>query len=218
MKNKLLLLFLCFSYTVFGQFVAGTKMVEGGFNLNVSVTGNDKNADADFKAHNIQIGLWSQVAYIQSETRQWGFGGSLSFLQQSSSFISKNAFNNTITSNLAGFSFAPTIFQTRLKKLAPNFYGGIRYAANMGYTITQSENNYQQSGTSSPNVQSSGRISMGITSQFYYFMTPQWGLSANIGYANMGFGRYFESKTWAFNTDAGFGGLGFGLFKMLNLK
>jgi hypothetical protein len=154
------------------------------------------------------------------------FGGRLSFLDDVDKFTLKNNAGSTANTNHnTQWSYALNIFQTRLKKILPNFYGGFRYSSGLGYSITTSKNNNEQTSiftqpastvTTSSIKQNSIAANVGITSQFYYFITPQWGLSANIGYLDATFSHNFKAKTWSFNTYSSFNGFGLGLFKILH--
>jgi hypothetical protein len=226
MQIKIFLACLFFSHAAFGQFVAGKKMLQGGFNLSIFTNGNDKNAANTFNSGDIRASIGAQISYIQSETQQWGFGGNFSFADATNKSMSINSSGRTLdNSHSMGFSFSPIIFRTQLKKLMPNFYGGFRYYGSIGYSINTNKNANEFISLATPpastassfsNKTNSIGASIGITSQFYYFITPKWGLSANIGYADMGFGRNFESKNWSFNAYSTFNGVGFGVFKILD--
>jgi hypothetical protein len=225
MKNKILLICLLSSHVVFGQFVAGTKMLQGDFNLQASFNGNDKDAANNFKNHYIVANVGAQIAQIESETQHWGFGGNLSFRDDLSQSTNKNNVSiSTITNHTTQWAYTLNIFQTRLKKLLPNFYGGFRYSSGLGYSIATTKNTSEQTSlialpapqaTSLSSKGNSIAANVGITSQFYYFITPKWGLSANIGYANAYFTHDFKAKIWSLNTNSSFNGIGFGLFKIL---
>jgi hypothetical protein len=226
MQIKVLLACLLFSHVAFGQFVAGKKMLQTGFDLGISVSGNDKNTANTFNSHNIRVSIGSGISYIQSETQQWGFGGNFSFTDDVVKTTNKNNSSSTFnTSHSTGFSFSPTIFRTRLKKLMPSLYGGFRYYGSIGYSMGKSNSTEEFTSIASQSASTTSTFStkqnnvhagIGLTSQFYYFITPKWGLSANIGYIDMSFGRNLESKNWAFNTYSGFNNFGFGLFKILD--
>jgi hypothetical protein len=226
MKNTILWFCLLLSNAVFGQFVAGTKMLQGDFNLQASFNGNDKDAANNFNNHYISASIGAQIARIESETQHWGFGGSLFFRDDlSQSRTLNNLVTSSNTNHTTQWSYTLNIFQTRLKKLLPNFYGGFRYSSGLGYSVATLKNTSEQTtlialpaptATSFSTKSSSVTANVGITSQFYYFITPKWGLSANIGYANADFTHDFKAKTWAFNTSSSFNGFGFGLFKILN--
>jgi hypothetical protein len=72
MKNTILLVCLLSFHIVLGQFVAGTKMLQGDFNLNASFNGNDKDSAIHFNRHYINVSIGAQIANIESETQQWG--------------------------------------------------------------------------------------------------------------------------------------------------
>lgn len=226
MQIKILIVCLFFSHVAFGQFVAGKKMLQGGFNLGISVNGNDKTTTNTFNSHDIRASIGSQIAYIESETQQWGFGGNLSFADNANKSTNKNSLGSTLNTNHSiGFAFSPTIFRTHLKKLMPSLYGGFRYYGSIGYSINKSNNATEFTSTVSQSASTTSSFSLkqnsvnadiGLTSQFYYFITPKWGLSANIGYINMSFVSNLESKNWSFNTYSGFNNFGFGLFKILD--
>lgn len=225
MKNTILFLCLLSSHLVFGQFIAGTKMLQGDFNLQASFGGNDKEAANNFNRRYINAGISSQITHIASETQQWGFGSRLSLMDDASKFTAMNNAGTSINSDHSTqWSFALNIFQTRVKKLLPNFYGGFRYSSGLGYAISTSKNTTEQKSASNqpistttfgPLSQNSVTVNAGITAQFYYFMTPKWGLSANMGNINAYFTHNLKAKTWSFDTYSGFGGVGFGLFKIL---
>jgi hypothetical protein len=226
MKNKILLICLLSSQIAVGQFTAGTKMLQGNFNLQISANGNDKNAFNNFKKEYINAGIGTQIARIESETQQWGFGGNLSFSNQvDKSTIQNNTGSSINTNRLTYFTFGLNIFQTKLKKIRPNFYGGFRYNSGLSYSLSSFKNTNELTSTftqpaslstTSSTKQNDASINIGITSQFYYFITPKWGLSANIGYVDVTLGHNFTDKIWSFNTNSGFNGVGFGLFKILH--
>jgi hypothetical protein len=226
MQIKLLIVCLIFSHVAFGQFVAGKKMLQTGFDLGISVNGNDKNAINTFNSHDIRVSIGSGISYIQSETQQWGFSGNFSFTDNVANSTNKNNLSSTFnTSHSTGFSLSPTIFRIHLKKLMPSLYGGFRYYGSIGYSMSKNNNTNEFTSTvsqpasttsTSSTKQNSVNAGIGLTSQFYYFITPKWGLSANIGYIDMSFGRSLESKNWSFNTYSGFNNFAFGLFKILD--
>jgi hypothetical protein len=228
MQIKILIVCLFFSHLAFGQFVAGKKMLQGDFNLGISVNGNDKTTTNTntFNSRDIRVGIGSQIAYIENETRQWGFGGNFSFADNANKSTNKNSLGSTLNTNHSiGFSFSPTIFRTHLKKLMPNLYGGFRYYGSIGYSTNKSSSTNEFTSTVSQPASTASSFSLkqnsvnagiGLTSQFYYFITQKWGLSANIGYLDMSFVRDLKSKNWSFNTYSGFNNFGFGLFKILD--
>jgi hypothetical protein len=226
MKNKILAICLLSSHIVLGQFVAGTKMLQGNFNLQIAANGNDKNDFNHFTRQFIGTGIGTQIARIESETQQWGLGGNLSYSNQTDKSTNKNNNGSSISSNSAtSFSFGVNIFQTKLKKILPNFYGGLRYNSGLGYALASYKGTNEQTGlftqpasppTTSSDKQNSASVNIGITSQFYYFITPKWGLSANIGYIDATLGHNFKNKIWSFNANSGFNGFGLGLFKILH--
>jgi hypothetical protein len=226
MKNTLLWFCLLLSNVVLGQFVAGTKMLQGDFNLQASFSGKDKDSANTFNRHYINAGIGAQIAKIESETQQWGFGTHLLLLDIADKITNtNNAGSFSSTNHTTQLSYTLDVFQTRLKKILPNFYGGFRYSSGLGYSVSFSKNTSEQTSiltqpasttTSGLTNQNSITVNVGITSQFYYFITPKWGLSANIGNLNAYFTHNFKVKTWSFDTYSGFGGVGFGLFKILN--
>jgi hypothetical protein len=225
MKNKILLVCLLASQVAWGQFAAGTKMLQGDFNLQTSFNGNDKDSANSFSARYINASVGAQIANIESETHQWGFGTRLLLLDNLDGFTNKTNTSSSKSSNHnTQFSFTFNVFQTRLKKLLPNFYGGFRYSSGLGYSVTTSKSTAEQqsifaqptsTATNTSNKYNSVTINVGITSQFYYFISPKWGLSANIGYVNAFFTHNFKAKIWAFDTSASFNGFGLGVFKIL---
>jgi hypothetical protein len=225
MKNKILAICLLSSHIVLGQFVAGTKLLQGDFNLQASFNGNDKDSLNSFKARYINASIGAQIANIESETHQWGFGTRLLLLDNLDGFANKTNTSSSKNSNHnTQFSFAFNVFQTRLKRLLPNFYGGFRYSSGLGYSVTTSKSTAEQqnffaqptsTATNTSNKYNSVVINVGVTSQFYYFITPKWGLSANIGYLNASFMHNFKAKIWAFDTSSSLNGFGLGVFKIL---
>jgi hypothetical protein len=225
MKNKILLICLLSSHAVWGQFVAGTKMLQGDFNLQASFNGNDKDSVNGFKTRYINASIGAQIANIESETHQWGFETRLTFLDNLNGFRNKTSTGGSTNSNRnTQFSYTLNVFQTRLRKLLPNFYGGFRYSSGLGYSVTTSKSTTEQinSPTQPPSTTSSSSnkfntitLNVGVTSQFYYFITPRWGLSANIGYVNAYLTHNFKAKIWSFDTYSSLNGFGLGVFKIL---